>query len=75
MLTFFRSNHKAKMLCDTIEECWDHDAEARLSASCAVEKIKYLMNASGNQQNLTGKKILGRDRVFFWLRFPAKVSP
>lgn len=27
-------------LCDTIEECWDHDADARLSASCVVERIK-----------------------------------
>lgn len=27
------------MLCDTMEECWDHDAEARLSASCVLERI------------------------------------
>jgi len=26
-------------LCDTMEECWDHDAEARLSASCVVERV------------------------------------
>lgn len=26
-------------ICDTIEECWDHDAEARISASCIVERI------------------------------------
>ncbi|KAK9512153.1 hypothetical protein O3M35_000637 [Rhynocoris fuscipes] len=26
-------------LCDTMEECWDHDAEARLSASCVMERI------------------------------------
>jgi hypothetical protein len=25
-------------MCDTIEECWDHDAEARLSASCVMER-------------------------------------
>ncbi|XP_066993322.1 activin receptor type-2A isoform X2 [Anabrus simplex] len=25
--------------CDTIEECWDHDAEARLSASCVMERV------------------------------------
>ena len=28
------------LLCDTIEECWDHDAEARLSASCVVERVR-----------------------------------
>ncbi|XP_033610094.1 activin receptor type-2A isoform X1 [Cryptotermes secundus] len=26
-------------VCDTMEECWDHDAEARLSASCVVERV------------------------------------
>lgn len=26
-------------LCDTMEECWDQDAEARLSASCVMERI------------------------------------
>lgn len=26
-------------MCDTMEECWDHDAEARLTASCVIERI------------------------------------
>lgn len=26
-------------MCETIEECWDHDAEARLSAGCVEERI------------------------------------
>ncbi|KAF4518000.1 hypothetical protein B566_EDAN012756 [Ephemera danica] len=26
-------------LCETMEECWDHDAEARLSASCVMERV------------------------------------
>jgi len=30
------------VLCDTIEECWDHDAEARLSASCVVERLQQI---------------------------------
>jgi len=33
-------------LCDTIEECWDHDAEARLSASCVQERISTLTKTS-----------------------------
>lgn len=28
-------------LCETMEQCWDHEAEARLSASCVVERIKW----------------------------------
>lgn len=24
-----------------MEECWDHDAEARLSASCVMERIAW----------------------------------
>ncbi|XP_055494656.1 activin receptor type-2A-like isoform X1 [Leucoraja erinacea] len=30
------------MLCETIEECWDHDAEARLSAGCVAERITQM---------------------------------
>ncbi|XP_075685368.1 activin receptor type-2A isoform X1 [Rhinoderma darwinii] len=30
------------MLCETIEECWDHDAEARLSAGCVEERISQM---------------------------------
>nr|XP_018896703.1 PREDICTED: activin receptor type-2A-like isoform X2 [Bemisia tabaci] len=34
------STHKGMAaLCETMEECWDHDAEARLSASCVMERI------------------------------------
>uniref|UniRef100_A0A8D2LK98 Serine/threonine-protein kinase receptor n=1 Tax=Varanus komodoensis TaxID=61221 RepID=A0A8D2LK98_VARKO len=29
-------------LCVTIEECWDHDAEARLSAGCVEERISQI---------------------------------
>jgi len=27
------------MLCETIEDCWDHEAEARLSAGCVEERV------------------------------------
>lgn len=30
-------------MCDTMEECWDHDAEARLSASCVMERVMLQM--------------------------------
>lgn len=30
------------MLCETIEECWDHEAEARLSAGCVEERVAQM---------------------------------
>ena len=30
------------MMCTTVEECWDGDAEARLSAGCVEERISQL---------------------------------
>ncbi|XP_037781541.1 activin receptor type-2A-like [Penaeus monodon] len=35
----WRKNPGMMALVDTMEECWDHDAEARLSASCVVERL------------------------------------
>ncbi|XP_047468030.1 activin receptor type-2B-like [Mugil cephalus] len=29
-------------VCETVEECWDHDAEARLSAGCVEERISHI---------------------------------
>ncbi|XP_013137777.1 PREDICTED: activin receptor type-2A-like [Papilio polytes] len=36
------------VLCDTMEECWDHDAEARLSASCVLERVAAQRPASAS---------------------------
>ncbi|XP_064471283.1 activin receptor type-2B-like [Ornithodoros turicata] len=38
----WRKHQGLSFLADTIEECWDHDAEARLSASCVQERVSYL---------------------------------
>lgn len=35
----WRNHAGLAAMCDTMEECWDHDAEARLSASCVMERI------------------------------------
>lgn len=52
-------------LVETVEECWDHDAEARLSASCVVERVglaarHYTTSVSiwspSSQQQLTHKE-------------------
>lgn len=37
----WKSHLGLHVLCDTMEECWDHDAEARLSASCVMERIAF----------------------------------
>lgn len=39
----WRKHLNTKILCDTIVECWDQDAEARLSASCISERITSLI--------------------------------
>lgn len=35
-------------MCETIEECWDHDAEARLSAGCVEERICQIARTIGS---------------------------
>ncbi|XP_022109943.1 activin receptor type-2A-like isoform X1 [Acanthaster planci] len=32
-----------RLLFETIEECWDHDSEARLSAGCVEERLSQLL--------------------------------
>ncbi|XP_006822061.1 activin receptor type-2A-like [Saccoglossus kowalevskii] len=41
----WQKNPGLEALCSTIEECWDHDAEARLSAGCVEERISQLRRA------------------------------
>ncbi|XP_022253371.1 activin receptor type-2B-like isoform X2 [Limulus polyphemus] len=40
-------------LCSTIEECWDHDAEARLSASCVQERVSLLYKSDFGNELIT----------------------
>ncbi|XP_067371769.1 activin receptor type-2A isoform X2 [Channa argus] len=37
------------LLCETIEDCWDHEAEARLSAGCVAERVVQMQR----QTNIT----------------------
>lgn len=39
-------------MCYTMEECWDHDAEARLSASCVMERVMVLSRFQNNSYGL-----------------------
>lgn len=32
-----------RALKETMEDCWDHDAEARLTAQCAEERLADLI--------------------------------
>ena len=36
-----------EQMCATVEECWDHDAEARLSAGCVEMRICQIRRLSG----------------------------
>lgn len=40
--TLFLPPQGLSQMCETIEECWDHDAEARLSAGCVEERISQI---------------------------------
>ncbi|XP_014232014.1 activin receptor type-2B [Trichogramma pretiosum] len=42
ILDTWRKHPGLLSICDTMEECWDHDAEARLSASCVMERVASL---------------------------------
>ncbi|XP_068153576.1 activin receptor type-2A [Drosophila tropicalis] len=38
----WRAHDGLNIFCDTMEECWDHDAEARLSSSCVMERFSQM---------------------------------
>ncbi|KAF5889816.1 activin receptor type-2B-like, partial [Clarias magur] len=40
-------------MCETVEECWDHDAEARLSAGCVEERIITITRANNTINSST----------------------
>jgi len=40
------------ILCETVEECWDHDAEARLSASCVQERLTLMKSILTNMNTV-----------------------
>ncbi|XP_043120707.1 activin receptor type-2B-like [Puntigrus tetrazona] len=42
-------------LCETIEECWDHDAEARLSAGCVEERISTISKTANTINTSTSE--------------------
>jgi hypothetical protein len=45
----WRAHQGLAILCETVEECWDHDAEARLSSSCVVERLQQLRLLSAGE--------------------------
>jgi len=49
----WRQHPGLSILCDTVEECWDHDAEARLSASCVVERLAMMKQAVSENTQMT----------------------
>jgi len=50
----WRTHPGLAILSETIEECWDHDAEARLSSSCVVERLQHMKSFSALGQSHGG---------------------
>eukprot|EP00088_Acartia_fossae_P028396 TRINITY_DN2919_c0_g1_i10.p1 TRINITY_DN2919_c0_g1~~TRINITY_DN2919_c0_g1_i10.p1 ORF type:complete len:570 (-),score=148.57 TRINITY_DN2919_c0_g1_i10:1915-3624(-) len=48
----WRKHEALSILCETIEECWDHDAEARLSASCVLERLNIVKSIINSMDEL-----------------------
>ncbi|KAK1790878.1 hypothetical protein P4O66_014733, partial [Electrophorus voltai] len=42
-------------MCETVDECWDHDAEARLSAGCVQERISTITRATSTNSSSTSE--------------------
>lgn len=42
-----------RALTETMEECWDHDPEARLSAGCVKERLARLLAQTTSQTVVT----------------------
>lgn len=38
------------LVCQTVEECWDPDAEARLTAECVYERLSQFFSYSYNSE-------------------------
>jgi bone morphogenetic protein receptor type-2 len=55
----WRDSQCVRLLRETIEDCWDQDAEARLTALCVEERLKELPiiweRLKGDQINRTLK--------------------
>ena len=51
MLNMFLFHQAIDGIIETIEECWDHDADARLTADCVAERVKQFRAAGKRQTN------------------------
>lgn len=45
-------------MCETVAECWDHDAEARLSAGCVEERIITITRANNTTNSSTSERLV-----------------
>ncbi|XP_066910479.1 activin receptor type-2A-like [Clytia hemisphaerica] len=52
----WRQDEKLVTLCDTIENCWDSDTDARLSADCCLMRIKSVADEFSfpDNENIVG---------------------
>jgi hypothetical protein len=46
-----------RYLYDLVEECWDHDAEARLSASCVQERLQLMKSILNTMDSVNSEQV------------------
>ncbi|KAM9496426.1 TGF-beta receptor type-2 isoform 1-T1 [Clarias gariepinus] len=51
----WRTHPGVKLVCEMLEECWDQDPEARLTASCVSERFNEFNNPSFLKANSNNK--------------------
>jgi hypothetical protein len=49
----------------SVEECWDHDAEARLSASCVQERLHLMKSILNTMDSVNCEQVTLVPIVFF----------
>ncbi|KAF6779358.1 hypothetical protein AHF37_00910 [Paragonimus kellicotti] len=54
ILKFYGADQSMCTLWETVEECWDQDAEARLSAGCVAERLAALSRQPWSRYRSTG---------------------
>lgn len=55
-----------RLVKETMEDCWDADAEARLTALCIEERLSELQSHRGNGRIFTNIRQTSTIRVFMF---------
>ena len=56
------ADEKFKNLCETIKDCWDCDAEARLTAGCVLKRVQEIQTQFCTNVIITKIRVLANLR-------------